>query len=398
MKEVTILERSEHPTPTTGDAGRHAAPRTLTAAHPLPPTRADVVPPLGIALVGTGLAARMHLAGLRLLAEAHPLGAVGTDAEKAAAFAAAHGLPKGYRDLEEMLADPAVAVVHLCTPPHTHVALAARIAKAGKHLLIDKPIARNIGEADAIIAACARADVRLGGLFQHRYIPQAVAVKRAITQGELGDLYLADCTVKWWRDDAYYAGSRWRARMATEGGGALINQAIHSLDLLQWLAGPVLEVTGQTATVAHTIETEDVGVALLRLGGGREGGSLSGVHITLGVVEGTTAAYPGFPERLAFHGTGGSVVLDEGRRRTEWYLKGQAPRIEVEGEAQGNASDPAAVSPDAHALAFADFLSAVRAGRTPTVDGVEARRALEIVEAVYRSSAAGGIPVRLPLG
>jgi UDP-N-acetyl-2-amino-2-deoxyglucuronate dehydrogenase len=341
---------------------------------------------LGVALVGTGLAARMHAAALRLVPEAHLRGAVGTSPEKAEALARELGLPRAYRDLEEMLADPEVAVVHLCTPPYTHVELGSRVAAAGKHLLVDKPLARNVAEADRLIAAAERHGVLLGGLFQQRYVPLFQRVKRAIEAGRLGRVYLADCYVKWWRDDAYYRGSSWRARHATEGGGALINQSIHSIDLLQWLVGPVVEVTGRVATVAHEIETEDLGVAVVRTAGG-----------ALGVLEGTTAAYPGFPERIELHGTGGSVVVDEGRRRLEWYLRDEAPRVEEEGVRQGNAADPAAVSPEAHAAAFADFLAAVRAGRTPPVDGREARKALEIVEAVYRSSARGGVPVTLPL-
>lgn len=341
---------------------------------------------LGVALVGTGLAARMHTAGLRLVSGVRVTGAVGTSPDKSARLAADLDLPQTYADLDQMLADRSVQIVHLCTPPHTHVALAERIAARGKHLLVDKPLARNVAEADRIIAAADLHGVLLGGLFQHRHIPICRRVRQAITSGLLGRVYLADCYVKWWREDAYYRGSNWRARHATEGGGALINQAIHSIDLLQWLVGPVVQVTGHVATAAHEIETEDVGVAVLRTGGG-----------ALGVIEGTTAAYPGFPERIEIHGTGGSILLDEGRRRLEWHLKGQPPRVEEEGAAQGNAADPAAVSPEAHAAAFADFVAAVRAGRPPAVDGREARKALEIVEAIYRSSARGGRPVALPL-
>ena len=341
---------------------------------------------LGVALVGTGLAARMHTAGLRLVPGIRVTGAVGTSPEKSSRLATDLGLPTVYADLDQMLADPTVAIVHLCTPPHTHVALAERIAAAGKHLLIDKPLARNVAEADRILAAAERHGVVLGGLFQHRTIPLCVRVKQAVASGLRGRVYLADCYVKWWREDAYYRGSNWRARQATEGGGALINQAIHSIDLLHWLVGPVVQVTGHVATAAHEIETEDVGVAVLRTAGG-----------AIGVIEGTTAAYPGFPERIELHGTGGSVILDEGRRRVEWHLKGQPPRVEEEGVTQGNAADPAAVSPEAHAAAFADFVDAVRTGRAPAVSGREARAALEIVEAVYRSSSNGGRPVPLPL-
>jgi len=340
--------------------------------------------PVGVALIGTGLAGGMHAAALALVPEARLLGAVGTSAARSADFGARWRLPRSYADLDALLADGEVRAVHLCTPPHTHPALAARVAAAGRHLLIDKPIARTVAEADEIIASCARHGVVLAGLFQHRFIPLCLRVKEAIASGRLGRIYLADCYVKWWREDAYYRASTWRARQATEGGGALINQAIHSIDLLQWLAGPVVEVSGHTAVVAHAIETEDLGVAVLRTAGG-----------ALGVIEGTTAAYPGFPERIELHGTGGSLVLDEGSRRLEWHLRGEPARVEQEGARQGNAADPAAVSPEAHAAAFADFLGAVRSGGRPAVDGHEARRALQIVEAIYRSARAGGAPVRL---
>jgi len=348
---------------------------------------------LGVAIVGTGLAARMHWNALRLLPDVRVRGVVGTSPDKAEAFAREQGLPRGYRDLDELAEDREVQIVHLCTPPYTHVELARRLAQAGKHLLIDKPIARTAAEADAIVAAAQEAGVLLSGLFQNRFVPYVRTVKEAIAEGRLGDVYLADCQVKWWRDAAYYEGSAWRARWATEGGGALINQAIHAIDLLQWLAGPVEEVVGRIATVAHAIETEDLGLALLRLRGGRgEAG-----RGALGVLEGTTAAYPGFPERLEIHGTRGTVVLDQARRTVSWYLQGEAPREERRGEEQGSSRDPAAVSPEAHAAAFADFVDAVRRGRPPAVDGREAKKAVEIVEAVYRSSAAGGLPVRLPL-
>ncbi len=341
---------------------------------------------IGVALVGTGLAGGMHAAGLRETPRARLLGAVGTSRERSAAFAARWSLPRTYPDIDAALADPEVVAVHLCTPPHTHPALTERIAAAGRHVLVDKPLARTVAEADAMIASCDRHGVILAGLFQHRFIPICRRVHEAVRAGRLGRVHLADCYVKWWRDDAYYSASSWRARRATEGGGSLINQAIHSVDLLQWLVGPVVSVSGHTATAAHAIETEDVGIAVLRTADG-----------ALGVLEGTTAAFPGFPERIELHGDRGSVVLNEGQRRLEWFLRDDAPRVEEEGRRQGNAADPAAVSPEAHAAAFADFLDAVASGGRPAVDGAEARKALEIVEAVYRSAAAGGAPVRLPL-
>jgi predicted dehydrogenase len=311
-------------------------------------------------------------------------GVAGSSAEKAADFVAHQGVPRPYRTVDELCGDPDVQVVHLCTPPHTHVALTRQLASAGKHILVDKPLARTVADADAMIATCANAGVLLGGLFQHRFIPICAQVHEAVTGGALGRLHLADCYVKWWRDDQYYAASAWKARWATEGGGALINQAIHSIDLLQWLAGPVVEVSGRITTAAHEIETEDLGVAILRCADG-----------AMGVIEASTATYPGFPERLELHGSRGSVILNEGRREVEWHLQGQATRIDRQGTTQGNAADPAAVSPEAHAAAFADFAAAVRDGRQPAVPGGEARKALAIVEAIYRSAASGGSPQSL---
>ncbi len=342
---------------------------------------------LGVALVGTGLAARMHATALRLVPEVRLLGNLGTTPEKSRGFAAENGVPRAYRDLEELLLDPEVQIVHLCTPPHTHPELTDRLAAAGKNVLVDKPLARTVGEARGMQAFCRNRGVMLGGLFQHRFIPLCASVKQAVEQGRLGRLHLVDCYVKWWRQEAYYRGSSWRARPETEGGGALINQAIHSIDLLQWIAGPVVEVTGRTATAVHAIGTEDVGVAILRTAEG-----------ALGVIEGSTATYPGFPERLELHGSRGTVILDEGRRQVQWYLEGESPRVDEAGTRQGNASDPGAVSPEAHAAAFTDFVRAVRDGHQPAVDGAEATKALEIVEAIYRSSAAGGLPLSLPLG
>ncbi len=337
--------------------------------------------PFGVVLVGTGLAAAMHARALQRVPSANLVGVLGSSPVRGEAFARCHGLARAYGDLDALCRDARIEVVHLCTPPHTHLALTTALVAVGKHVLVDKPLARTVAEADRMIEAAERAGVQLGGLFQHRFIPMVRRVHDAVAAGEIGRLFLVDCSVKWWRDDAYFSGSSWRARKETEGGGAMINQAIHSIDLLQWIAGPVTEVTAHVETVLHPIATEDLGVAMLRLG---EQGRC------WGVVQGSTAVYPGMPERLELHGTLGTIILDEGRRRAEYLVRGKPPRVDRGGPAQGNASDPAAVSPRAHALAFSDFLRAVDLGRRPEVDGHEARKALQVVEAIYRSSRSGG--------
>lgn len=340
--------------------------------------------PLGVALIGTGLSARTHLRALPLVAGTVVRGVFGSSSEESAAFVAQQGVPRPYRSLDELCADPDVQIVHLCTPPHTHLDLTRQLARAGKHILVDQPLARTLEDADAMIAACADAGVLLGGLFQHRFIPMCAQVRSAVAAGDLGRLYLADCHVQWWHEKRYFAESAWEARWETEDGSALIHQAIHSIDLLQWLAGPVVEVSGRITTAAHEIQTEDVGVAILRCADG-----------ALGVIEASTAAYPGFPERIELHGSRGSAILNEGRREVEWHRQGEPAHTDRQGVTQGIVADPAAFSPEAHAAAFADFAAAVRNGHQPAVPGGEARKVMAIVEAIYRSAASDGAPQAL---
>lgn len=339
-----------------------------------------------MAIVGTGLAGGMHAGALVGVPGVTLHASVGRTREQAAAFAARYGAARAYADLEGALADADVQAVHLCVPAHLHEPMALAVAAAGRHLLVDKPLARTVQEADRIIAACAAAGVRLGVCFQHRCLPLARQLRAGLDAGRLGRVFLGDAYVKWYRDDAYYHSRPWRATRSQEGGGALINQAIHSIDLLQWYMGPVAEVTGYTARAAHaSIEMEDLGVALLRFATG-----------ALGVIEGSTATFPGFPERIELHGERGTAILNEGEGRLEWHLGGEPAVSAADGPAQGNAADAAAVSLNRHTDLFRDFYGAVSAGRAPAVDGHEGRKSLEIVQAIYLS-ARRGRPVALPL-
>ena len=341
---------------------------------------------VGICIVGAGVGGGIHARALQDVGEAHLVAVVDTDKDRGRQFAEKWSSDHYYSDLEQTLGDKHVDVVHLCAPPFMHREQAARCAQAGKHVLIEKPLARTVAEADAIISACEAGGVKLGAIFQHRFMPLPRKVKTALEEGRLGKLYLGDAYVKWYRGDEYYKGGGWRATRDLEGGGTLINQTIHSIDLLQWLMGPVADVTGRTATVGHQIETEDVGLALL---GFRNG--------TLGVIEGSTATYPGFPERIEIHGKNGSVVLNEGKNQLEWHLRGEEPSIEGAAAEDGYARDLSAVSAEGHAAQFRDFYAAIREGRRPAIDGAEGRKALEIIEAVYRSSELGQ-KVTLPIG
>ncbi len=341
---------------------------------------------VGVGMIGTGLSATQHMTALVQVPLARVVAVVGTSQDKARVFAEKWGIPRAYGSAAAMLGDPDVEAVHLCTPPDTRVALAEAAAGAGKHVMIEKPMARNVAEADRVIAACDAAGVALGAMFQNRFTPLPRRVKEALDVGRFGRLLLVTLSSKWFRSAEYYRGSSWRGTAAREGGAALINQSIHAIDLLRWICGPVSEVQAITATQLHPIEMEDVGVALLRFESG-----------AVGSLVGTTIAYPGFAERLELHGSEGSVVLVQGDGRLEWYLRGQEPTVEQAGtQVSGARSDPAATTSHGHVAQFTDFYAAIRERRRPFVDGREGRHALELVEAIYRSGRSH-LPVRLPL-
>jgi len=332
--------------------------------------------PLGVGIVGTGLSAAQHLTALAQVPSGRVVAVAGTSVEKARAFAEHWAIPRAYGSATELIADPDVEIVHTCTPPDRRLELVEQCAAGGKHVLLEKPIARDLAEADRIIAVCDRAGVTLGAMFQYRFTPLARRVKEAVDAGELGRLLLVTVASKWFRTTDYYTGSSWRGTAQREGGGVLINQAIHVIDLLGWVCGPVSEVHGLTATTLHPIEMEDVGLALLRFSNG-----------AVGSIVASTVAYPGFSERIELHSERGSLTLIQGEGRLEWRLRGQDERTETAADQVSKAgSDPAGMALGGHAAEFADLYMAIRQGRRPLLDGRAARPALELVEAIYRSS------------
>ncbi len=342
---------------------------------------------IDVGIVGTGLSATMHVQALAQVPGVRVVAVAGTSQEKADAFALQHRIPGAFARFEDLLATPGLQAIHLCTPPFAREEYAKTAAGAGIHVLIEKPMARNVAEADRIIAACESAGVVLGALFQFRFTPLPRQIKRDLDGGRLGRIFLADCYAKWWREPAYYASSAWRGRRDLEGGAVLINQAIHSIDLLQWLAGPVRRIAGRVKTAVHLIEMEDVATATLEFASG-----------ALGTLVASTATYPGYSERIELHGDGGSLILNQGQGVADWNLKGREPeRVTASDQRGDSARDPAKVSLVGHVAEFVDFYDALRSGRAPAIDGRAGRAALEIVEAIRLSSDRGGAPVELPL-
>ena len=342
---------------------------------------------IGIGIVGTGLSATMHLLALAQVQDVTVLAVAGTSQEKARAFSMQHRIPAAFGRVEDLIATPGLRAIHLCTPPFAREEFALLAARAGIHVMIEKPMARDLAEADRIIEACRDGGVTLGAMFQFRFMPLPRQIKRDLADEKLGRIFLADCYAKWWRDPSYYASSSWRGRRDLEGGAVLINQAIHSIDLLQWLAGPVRRVSGRVATEVHSIEMEDIALATVEFASG-----------ACGVIEASTATYPGYAERIELHGDRGSLVLNQGQGVAEWHLKGSEPEsISAADQRAEAARDPSKISLVGHIAEFEEFYAAIRANRRPAIDGAEGRKALEIVKAIQLSSARGGTPVTLPL-
>ena len=341
---------------------------------------------VGVGIFGTGLSASQHLAGIAGTANGRVVAIAGRSAEKAQALANQWRIPRVYGGIEELVSDSNVEVVHTCVPPDMRLTVVEACARAGKHVLIEKPMARTIAEADEIIAVCDRAGILLSALFQNRFTPLAKRLKQAVDNDQLGRILLVTLSAKWFRTAEYYIDSGWRGTADREGGAVLINQAIHSIDLLQWIMGPVAEISGMTATTLHPIEMEDTGVAMLRFASG-----------AIGSIVATTVAYPGFSDRLEIHGERGTAFLIQGEGRLEWHLRGEEARIETaSSQVSRGVSDPAATPSQGHSDQFTDFYAAIREGRPPSITGRDGRHALEIVEAIYQSSREGR-PVKLPL-
>jgi UDP-N-acetyl-2-amino-2-deoxyglucuronate dehydrogenase len=345
----------------------------------------------GFGIVGCGMISGFHAKAIADLKGAKLVACFDTREDAAVKFAAANDC-QPYTKLEAMLGDPRVDIVTIATPSGAHMDTAVAAAQAGKHVIVEKPLEITLKKCDAIINACAKAKVKLAAIFPSRFHDSSVKLKKAIDDGRFGRLTVGDSYVKWFRTQAYYDSGAWRGTWALDGGGALMNQAIHSVDLLTWLIGPVVEIQANTACLAHTrIEVEDVAVATLKFANG-----------ALGVIEATTAAYPGYLKRIEIHGSEGSAVLEEEDLKAWDFAKPKKEDKAILDQMQkhkstgGGASDPAAIGHHGHAMQFRDFLEAIHKNRKPAIDGHEGRRSVEIILGVYKAAETGET-VKLPL-
>lgn len=347
--------------------------------------------PHGFGIIGCGMISRFHAHAIEDLKGAKLVGCFDSFAQSADRLAAETGC-KAYHRLDDLLADDKIDIVTIGTPSGAHMEPAVAAAKAGKHVIVEKPLEITLKRCDAIIAACQKNRVKLSAIFPSRFHDVCRDLKRAVDSGRFGKLTLGDAYVKWFRTQAYYDSGAWRGTWQLDGGGALMNQAIHSVDLLTWLMGPVVEVRAQTATLAHErIAVEDTAVANLRFASG-----------ALGVIEASTAAFPGYLKRIEINGSEGSAVLEE-EDLVRWDFAKSQKRDELVREQMlkrrstgGGAADPSAIGHHGHARQFADVIKAIRTDGRPAVDGAEGRRSVEIILAIYKSAETGR-PVSLPL-
>jgi UDP-N-acetyl-2-amino-2-deoxyglucuronate dehydrogenase len=340
---------------------------------------------VGFGIIGAGNIGPIHAEALSQVRGAK-LVAVSDVVEKSAKELAGNYGAEAYTDYKAMIKREDLDAVCLCVPSGLRAEIAEACAKAGKHILSEKPLEVSSKRIDRIIKATDKAGVLLGCIFQSRFADDSQHIKKAADQGRFGKLVLGNAYIKWYRSDEYYASMAWRGTRKLDGGGALMNQGIHQIDLLQWIMGPVVSVFAQTACVAHKgLEVEDLAVATLEF----ENGSF-------GTIEGSTAIWPGHPARIEIHGTQGSAILEDGVLVKWEFAKRKAvdKKIEAsfahESELGSGAKDPlSGLKAEGHRRQIADFARAISTGKPAAIDGREGRNAVAIIEAIYKSAKLG---------
>lgn len=340
---------------------------------------------IGFGVVGCGVIAPTHCAAIKDVENAELVAVCDTNPEQAEKTGKHYGVPF-YTSLEEFLGHPGLDVVNVCVPSGYHAEVGIAAARAGKHVLVEKPIEVTLEAAMPLIEACETAGVKLGVISQHRFAKDILKVKEAIEAGEFGKMVLGEASIKWYRTQQYYDSGNWRGTKALDGGGALMNQGVHYIDMLQWLMGPVESVRAEAVTLTHNIEVEDLALAILRFANG-----------ALGTITGSTSIFPGLPERLEIHGENATAmivadVLQTYFNRSEMeenvgnYGMSAKVKEKMGVGGAGGAANPAAIGHSLHTAQVADFVTAIQEGRDPAITGREALRPLEIILAIYRSA------------
>lgn len=333
---------------------------------------------IGFGIVAAGMIGKVHAEAIAAIPEAKLVAVYSRNINSALALAGKYNA-QAFDDYDKFLANAEMQIVCICSPSGMHFEHGSAAANAGKHILVEKPIETNLEKADALIAACQKANVRLGVIFQSRFLEAVQAIKSAVDAGKLGKLILADAYIKWYRAPEYYAGS-WHGTTALDGGGALINQAIHTIDLLRWMAGEVDSVFAMKGALRYPqIEGEDTLVGNIRFKNG-----------ALGAVVATTSVKPGFKRRLELSGENGTIILD-GDAIGTWEIDGEESSAGGQAQLTDGSSNPAAISNEGHRLQIVEMIRAIKEDREPSINGSESRKSLELVRALYESAECGQV-------
>ncbi|MBR5543791.1 MAG: Gfo/Idh/MocA family oxidoreductase [Oscillospiraceae bacterium] len=331
----------------------------------------------GFGIIGCGMISKWHADSIISIDDATLIGVADTSKERASSFAADYNCT-AFDSVEELLASDKIDIVCICTPSGLHAELSIKAANAGKHFIVEKPMAITKEQIDGIISACEKNNVKGTVVSQLRFIDSINKAKSAVESGKLGKIVLGDLYMKFYRSPEYYASAGWRGTWSMDGGGALMNQGIHGIDILQYIAGPVKSVYGVCKTLVNDIEVEDTANLIVEYENG-----------ATGVIQGTTSVNPGYPRRIEISGTKGTIILTDGQI-TSWDVEGEegAEVDKVFSDAE-TFKDPSAFSIDLHRLQIIDAINALKEDRAPAVDVYEGKKAVDIILAAYESSRTG---------
>ncbi len=329
---------------------------------------------LNFGIVGTGMISDTHAAAIISLPDAVLYGAAGVISEQTDAFAKKYNIT-AYPDVESMLCDPTIDVVCICTPSGFHAENAITALRHGKHVVLEKPMALTLTDADDVHRVSTEHEKLVTVISQLRFSENIQYIKRLISENAFGKITMCSLQMKYWRDSEYFAGSPWRGTMSMDGGGALMNQGIHGVDLLLYLMGDAKLLSAVTKTAYHKIEVEDTAAAILEFENG-----------AVGTIEASTCAYPGFERRLEILGERGHVVLKEAMIESLVVDRKAVASPNIENSSIGSAQDPKAIDYSLHARQIQNLIDAVHGKAKLVSDCIEGKRALKLIKDIYTMS------------
>jgi len=328
----------------------------------------------GFGIIGCGMISKWHAKAVESIEDAQLIGVTDNNAANMEGFCKEFSC-RAFGSVDDMLSCPEIDVVCICTPSGLHAPMAVMCAKSGKHFVVEKPMAITKQQINDIICACEENNVKGTVISQFRFTPCVQYVKKAIEDGILGDIILGDVYMKYYRSAEYYASADWRGTWELDGGGALMNQGIHGIDLLQYLVGDVKSVCGVCKTLSHDIAVEDTASLAIEYKNG-----------AVGTIQGTTSVNPGYPRVISISGTNGTIEITEDAI-TRWDVSNGKYEVKVNKANSTNSfRDPSGITLDNHRHQIADLVDAIKNDRRPLIDIYEGKKAVEIILAAYESS------------